>query len=200
VDTRRAADYARAHVPGTINIPLDKSFTTWAGWLIPYDRDFHVIVDEGCGHCLEEAVRDLAMIGLDRLAGWFGTDAIEAWRASREPGSVPQMTAKELAGRRDKSGATIVDVRGRAEWEAGHIPGVENVPLGYLTDRLAEIPRDMPIVVHCQSGARSAIAASLLRAKGVGGVFNLTGGFAAWQAGGHPVERGAPEGTLAEAT
>ena len=65
----RPATTPPAHVPGTINIPLNKSFTTWAGWLLPYDRDFYLIVDERCGHCLEEAARDLAMIGLDRVAG-----------------------------------------------------------------------------------------------------------------------------------
>lgn len=55
---------------------------------------------------------------------------------------------------------------------------MENIPVGYLTDRLEEIPRDKPLVVHCQGGARSAIAASLLRAKGLTNVINLTGGFA----------------------
>ena len=63
--------------------------------------------------------------------------------------------------------ATVVDVRGRAEWEAGHLPGVPNIPLGYLAERLAELPTDKPVVVHCQGGARSAIAASVLQARGL---------------------------------
>jgi hydroxyacylglutathione hydrolase len=83
----------------------------------------------------------------------------------------------------------VLDVRGRTEWESGHLPGVENIPLGYLTDRLAEIPRDKPLVVHCQSGARSAIATSVLQAQGLTNVVNLTGGFADWQKAGHPVSR-----------
>ena len=80
----------------------------------------------------------------------------------------------------------------RAEWEAGHLPGVENLPLGYLADRLDEIPRERPVVVHCQGGARSAIAASVLQAHGFRNVVNLPGGFADWEAGGNPVERGVP--------
>ena len=50
VDTRHAAEYAQAHVPGTINLPLNRSFTTWAGWLIPYDRDFYLLLDDRCTH------------------------------------------------------------------------------------------------------------------------------------------------------
>ncbi|MDP9348022.1 MAG: rhodanese-like domain-containing protein, partial [Gemmatimonadota bacterium] len=73
--------------------------------------------------------------------------------------------------------------------EAGHLPGVENVPVGYLEDRLEEIPRDRPLVVHCQGGARSAIAASLLRSRGFEKVINLAGGYADWQAAGNPTER-----------
>ena len=57
-------------MPGTLNIPLNKCFTTWAGWLLPYDRDIHLLVDEpACPQCARAAVRDLAMIGLDRVAG-----------------------------------------------------------------------------------------------------------------------------------
>ena len=56
-------------MPGTINIPLNKSFTTWAGWLVPYDGPFYLILDDACTHCVDEAVRDLAMIGLDQTAG-----------------------------------------------------------------------------------------------------------------------------------
>src|SRR5690606_17292227 len=59
VDTRSAAEHAQGHVPGTINIPLNRSFNTWAGWLVPYDRDFYLIVNDTCTHCVDEAVRDL---------------------------------------------------------------------------------------------------------------------------------------------
>ena len=93
----------------------------------------------------------------------------------------------------------VIDVRGHAEWEAGHVPGVENIPVGYLADHLTEVPRDRPVVVHCQSGARSAIAASVLRAKGFTNIVNLAGGFAEWQSQGHPVERSRTAGALAGA-
>ncbi|HEX7120231.1 MAG TPA: rhodanese-like domain-containing protein [Longimicrobiales bacterium] len=196
IDTRAAAEFAAGHVPGTINIPLGRSFTTWAGWLVPYDRDFHLIVDDRDARRVDEAVRDLAMIGLDRIGGYFGLDAVDAWGAGRELETVPQITAEELA-RRDGDVA-ILDVRGQAEWEAGHLPETPaaaggrlyHVPLGYLPDRLDAVPRDRPLIVHCQSGARSSIAASVLQAHGFDNVINLAGGIAAWRAEGRPVVPG----------
>lgn len=197
VDTRPWQEFAAAHIPGTINIPLGKSFTTWAGWLVPYDRDFHMIVDDARQDAVDEVVRDLAMIGLDRFAGYFGSGVVESWGANEQPvGSVPQIDARELAAALERGDVAVVDVRGSAEWEAGHLPGVPNIPLGHLTERLGELPTDKPLVLQCQGGARSAIATSVLRARGIGRVVNLQGGFAAWEAEGRPVEHrsASPEG------
>jgi hydroxyacylglutathione hydrolase len=189
IDARHAADFAAAHVPGTLNIPLGASFTTWAGWLMPYDRDFAVIVDDQCPHCIDEAVRDLAMIGLDRIAGYFASEVVRAWSAGgREPGRVPQIGAVDLATRMRAGGITVIDVRGRAEWDAGHIRGALNIPLGYLVDRLGQLPRETPVVLQCRSGARSAIATSLLQAHGLSNVVNLSGGLVAWEREGYPLE------------
>src|SRR5690606_6088795 len=77
VDTRDAAAYAAGHVPGTINLPLTRAFTTWAGWLLPYTEDIYLIADDGAERRILEAVRELALIGLDRIAGWFGSDVLE---------------------------------------------------------------------------------------------------------------------------
>ena len=197
VDTRAAADYAVGHVPGTINIPLDGTFTTWAGWLLPYDRDVYLLVnDAGCSHCLETAVRDLTMIGLDRVAGVVGTDALTTWTvAGRTLATVAQTTPAEAAAMAARGGATVVDVRGRAEWEAGHVPGASNIPVGYLAERLAELPTDKLVMVHCQSGARSAIAASVLQARGLTNVVNMVGGYTAWQQAGLPATRADGEST-----
>lgn len=198
VDTRAAAEYAAGHVPGTLNIPLGGSFTTWAGWLLPYDRDVHLLVDDtGCSHadglsCVETAVRDLAMIGLDRVAGVVGTDALTAWQATGRPlATVAQTTPAEAAAMVARDEAVVVDVRGRAEWEAGHLPGVSNIPVGYLAERLGELPTDRPVIVHCQGGARSAIAASVLQARGLVNVVNMAGGYGAWVRAGLPTTRDA---------
>ena len=192
VDARPWSQFAAGHVPGTINIPLNKSFNTWAGWLVPYDREFHLLVDDSCPGCVEEAVRDLAMIGLDRVAGVFGTEVIDAWAHAGRLEVVPQVSAPGLAARLQRREAVVIDVRGAAEFEAGHIAGARNIPLGYLASRLAELPRGQAIVVQCQSGGRSAIGTSLLLARGVPEVINLTGGIVEWQATGHAVTRDLP--------
>ena len=202
VDTRAAAEYAVGHVPGTLNIPLNESFTTWAGWLLPYDRDVYLLVDDaGCSHCVDTAVRDLAMIGLDRVAGIVGTDALAAWRAARRPlATVAQVTPAETAAMIARGAATVIDVRGRAEWEEGHLPGVPNIPVGHVAARLDELPTDKPVIVYCQTGARSAIAASVLQGRGLSNVMNLVGGYVAWQQSGLTTTRDRAEPERVAAT
>lgn len=190
IDTRRAARFGEGHVPGTLNIPLNRSFPNWAGWLIPYDRDFHLIVDEA--H-VDEAATDLVMIGLDRLAGWFSPAAVSAWADAN--GALEKLGSTDveaLAPAMARGEVAVIDVRGRNEWEAGHLPGVPNIPLGYLADRLDEVPRDRHVVLQCRTGARSAIAASLLQQHGIREASNLAGGFVAWAKSGKTVEREEP--------
>ena len=200
VDTRSAADFAAGHIPGTINIPLDTSFTTWAGWLVPYDREIYLLLDDASARGAAPAIRALATIGLDRVAGAFDGSAIEAWTAAGgELGTVEHATITDVRTMMAHGDATIIDVRGHTEWEAGHLPGVPNVPLGYLRDEVAKLPPARPVVVLCQAGARSSIAASVLLAGGVKNVVNMTGGYTAWQEAGLPVVRagaGGPDPTV----
>ena len=190
VDMRAADTYAAGLIPGTINIPMSRSFNTWAGWLLPYDRDIYLILDAAHDAAvIDTAVRDLAMIGLDRVAGYFTSDVVHAWaRDGRSLTAIPQLTPADVAMRM-QGRATVLDVRGVLEWEAGHLPGVANMPLGYLTEHLDALPTDRPLIVHCQTGARSAIAASVLYAHGFRNVVNMIGGFAAWDAAKLPVQR-----------
>jgi hydroxyacylglutathione hydrolase len=193
VDTRPAVAYGAVHIPGTINIPLNRAFTTWAGWLVPYEREFYLIVEEQCRHCLADAVRDLAMIGLDQLAGFAGTEELAQWQAQGRPvGRIVQADARTVARTLEDGSADVLDVRSRQEFEAGHVPGARHVPLGELQAALQTLPSDRPVVVHCQGGTRSAIAASLLDAHGGRQVINLAGGFTEWQSAGLPVEQGWP--------
>jgi hydroxyacylglutathione hydrolase len=185
IDTRPAAEYAKRHTPGTINIPLNASFVTWAGWLVSTD-EFYLIVDEATATMrLPEVARSLALIGLDRITGYFDPSAV------RGVAALPQVTPAELAPRLND--VTIVDVRGASEWAAGHIPGAKHIPLGYLAQRAGEIPQGTPVVMQCQSGARSAIAASVLERLGFTHILNLSGGITAWGAAGLPVTEDARE-------
>ncbi len=178
IDTRPAAEFATGHVRGTLNIPLNGSFVTWAGWLVPYNADFYVIVDDGPAERVTELRRALSLIGLDRMAGYFSQTAV-AHAASRgiTPGTIDQMTPDQLRANKD---VAVIDVRSANEWNEGHLPSAVHIPLGHLEERIAEVPADRQVVVHCQAGARSAIAASLLKRLGREHVTNLAGGYDAW--------------------
>ncbi len=194
VDTRAADEFAAAAVPGTLNVPLNGSFVTWAGWLLPYDDDLYFVVDRDDDAAVAELVRQLALIGLDRVAGIFPATAVAEAAAHGVPlAAVPQLSPADLARRLAAGDVQLVDVRGAAEWHDGHIASATHLPLGYLPARLAELPADRPIVVQCRGGSRSAIAASLLRRLGRSDVSNLTGGIDAWRAAGLPLT-GTPGG------
>jgi len=189
IDIRPWQDYRQGHVPGTINIPLNKSFTTWAGWLLPYDADFYLIGDAAG---VAAAVRDLALIGLDRVAGWFDVGVVAPLATAK----LEEIDAAQLRAMQQQGDVAILDVRNRSEHEAGHLADVPNVPLGYLLERIDEVPPGEPLVLHCKGGGRSAIATSLLAARGITNVVNLRGGYDGWVAAGNPVARDAAAATV----
>lgn len=181
IDVRPADAYAAGHLARTVNIPLDKSFTTWAGWLIAYDEPFALLVDE---RNLPVVVRDLQMIGLDDIAGYWTPEDL----AGRQLETVEQIPATDTASRLQENNVTLLDVRGSAEYREGHIDKALHIPLGYLEERIDEVPEDRPVIVHCLSGFRSSIAASILHAHGRSPVLNMAGGYQSWIAAGLPVE------------
>jgi hydroxyacylglutathione hydrolase len=94
----------------------------------------------------------------------------------------------ELAERRLRESLQVIDVRGATEWEAGHLPDTDNIPVGLLAEAVPTLDPLQPIVTQCQSGARSAIAASVLLRAGRLDVANLVGGYVGWRDAGLPVE------------
>jgi hydroxyacylglutathione hydrolase len=184
VDLRPTAAFAAEHIPGTVNIPAGKQLTTWGGSLLPAGTRVVLLADDEATALA--AAASLAAIGIDDVMGWGPPALREAWKlAGRALGAVPQIGVDEL----DTGVVRLLDVRGRAEWDAGHIPGAEHAFLGDLLERVKGVPHDAPIVAQCQGGSRSAIAASLLRANGFTNVRNLSGGFAAWRDAGKPVDK-----------
>jgi len=192
IDTRRADLFAAGHIPGTISVPLNRSFSTYAGSIIPFDRDFYLIVDDGTPGASGRAARDLAMIGLDRATGAIASGALPTWAAAGHTlATVPQLGVQDAAARAARGEIALLDVRNRSEWNAGHPAGVPNIPLSELPERYAEVATGKPVAVLCQSGARSVVATSLLMAQGGREVINVTGGFAEWARNGLPAETGA---------
>src|SRR5690606_8666712 len=129
VDTRTSTAFGSGHIPGTINIPLTKSFTTWAGWLISYSSEFYLLVEARCRDCIDEAVKVLGLIGLARIAGYLGSEVFESWRAAGgELQPIERISTEELAARLEDEDVQVVDVRSESEWEQGHLPSALHIP------------------------------------------------------------------------
>ena len=181
IDLSPSEQFARGHVSGTINIPTSM-LAAWAGWVVDYSKPAYLIADPGQ---LPEATRVLRKIGLDNVRGYFDVAKVRTAGLaterfeSRQPG--------ELVSRIESGAVTLVDVRSNEEWKAGRIAGADHRFLGRLPENAFVIDGSKPIVLQCQSGARSAIAASILQAAGLE-VINMTGGFGAWNDAGLPVD------------
>jgi glyoxylase-like metal-dependent hydrolase (beta-lactamase superfamily II)/rhodanese-related sulfurtransferase len=178
VDTRDSADFAAAHLRGSINVGLGGRFAEYTGEVVTPGTPIVVVADPGYEH---EAKIRLARIGFDAVLGALSEplaafiarpDLVE--RASR-------LTALELDARRaEVTGLQLIDVRGPGEAESGMIPGALNIQLPQLVHRMGELDPSVPTVVYCAGGYRSSIAASTLRHAGFGDVSDLLGGFGAW--------------------
>ncbi len=161
LDLRPVESFSAGHIPGSLHIPMGKGFPTWAGWFTPYDEPFYVLAANEAD--AQQAARDLASIGLDNLAGWFGLDAL---RAHGSPLSTLDRVSPSEAAQRVQSGkAELLDVRGATEVAERSLAGSRNIPVGFLL-RDCDIDVDRPLVVHCAAGARAAIAASVLQRVG----------------------------------
>ncbi|MGW4806065.1 rhodanese-like domain-containing protein [Kitasatospora sp. NPDC004272] len=180
VDARDPLEFAAGHLAGSVNVPADGRFAEQAGTVLDPAWPLLVIAPEGRE---QETVTRLARIGFDRVAGYLA-DPETAFRGV--PGQMRQAPRRTVADlRAELAGAEpplVVDVRGEGERADGHIPGSVHLPLAELPHRLAEIPQDRPVVVHCAGGHRSSIAASLLRHHGHPLTSDLLGGYGAWEA------------------
>ncbi|HEY2162193.1 MAG TPA: MBL fold metallo-hydrolase [Solirubrobacteraceae bacterium] len=181
LDTREPAQYEGAHLLGSVNIGLSGSFATWCGTLLDQERPIVLVAEPG--RELEAATR-LGRIGFDNVAGylWGAMEALEGERAELVE-RTERITAASLAEQLDSPEAPVViDVRAPGEWEERRIEGSINVPLSRLSEELDGLPEGRALVVYCSSGYRSAIAASILRHRGVDRVYDLVGGLGAWGA------------------
>ena len=185
IDTRSTEDYAAGHIPGTVHIPPDRSFLTWAGSVVPLTAEVLMIGDE---QQLARSVADLGLIGIDRVVGYAGPDVVAAWQQSgRSLENVRTVSVADAARRVQGGGIAVLNVRTAAERAQGRIADSIHIPLPELSGRLDELDREQPMIVHCQGGSRSAIAASVLLARGFAQVEDMRGGLNAWRQAGHEI-------------
>jgi hydroxyacylglutathione hydrolase len=162
VDLRNRTAFAAGHVRGTLNFGLDGSFATYVGWMIKWGTPLTLLGDTP--EAVAEAQRELVRIGIDRPAA-HNTGGPESWTRG-EPLSFPTATFEELAQVRHHREVVVLDVRREEEYAAARISGAVNIPIHELTRRLGEVPPG-EVWVHCESGYRASVGASVLDAAGL---------------------------------
>jgi hydroxyacylglutathione hydrolase len=165
LDLRGSDAFAEAHPENALFLPSGTSFVTWAGWLLSYQEDLYLLLGEESE--LDTYFRGLGSIGLDNVRGYFLPEDL---------GTVETESSKRIEADQVEGKLAILDVRSQKEWDEGHLRGALHIHLGYLQDRIEEVP-DEP-VIHCGSGTRSLIASSILQRAGKNPV-DVLGGFTA---------------------
>ena len=183
LDTRPSPEFCSAHIPGAFHIALAGQFASWAGRLIGMEPSL-ILIAEDRDTMLEARTR-LARVGMENVVGYL-EEGMPAWFREGLPAEhVPQVTVQDL--RREIGHLQVIDVRQPGEYQQGHIAQAALKPLPKLTALLGDLDRAAPLAVHCKSGYRSAIAASLLKREGFATVMNVIGGIDAWTACSLPV-------------
>lgn len=175
IDTRHKFDFAKGFIPGSLNIQGNNSFATWCGWVLNYQEQFILVAND---EQMEDLTRKLMRIGLDNIYGYISN--VDDLGLELQTAELIDIDA--FKSYIDHPAAQVVDVRGLSEYEAYHVSGADHVFVGTLQDNLDKFDKDKQIVIHCQSGDRSAIAHSLLARHGFDKVKNYSAGMKEWRA------------------
>ena len=164
VDLRDKDIWAKGHLAGTINFGISGSFATYLGWLFPYEKEIVLISDQE--QQISLAQRELVRIGIDRPKASFVGDVNTVGETM--PTSLVQF--QDVPAVLSDPKILVLDVRRNSEREASHIAGSSHIPLHELSDRMAELPKEKTIWVHCAGAYRASIAASLIQNAGFNAV------------------------------
>ncbi len=183
LDTRSAGEFAKAHIPNSVNIGLDGSFANWVGEMVTdINQEILLVCEPGRE---EEAMVRLSRVGYDHTIGYLNR-GFDAWKnAGKEWDTIVRITPDECKTKYNAH-AMVIDVRKKSEYSSQHLVGAINIPLNEIYSHLAEIPKDKPFILHCAAGYRSMIAASILQQRGYDNFCDVQGGFAAITATGVP--------------
>lgn len=178
LDTRSTDEFAKAHIPNSINIGLDGGpFAVWVGTLIE-DLKTPIVLVTPEGREREAIIR-LARVGYENCLGYL-EGGIQTWiNAGEKIADIHQIDAAEFAKRYRAEDITVIDVRKPTEYEKAHLEKVKNIPLDFIQKHLHEFNKNQKYYVHCAGGYRSMIAASILKKNGIENITDIKGGFTA---------------------
>lgn len=186
LDTRDAAEFAAAHLAGSINIGLTGQYATWAGTVL--DRKHPIVIIADPGREKEAAIR-LGRIGFDHVAGYL-QDGLRSLESRPDLTVTTERLSAQFAAELLSSAQPplAIDVRSPREREQKYIAGSLGIPLNHLVEKLETLPKDRPLLIYCAGGYRSSIAASLLQNNGFARVSEIASGIAGWEAAKLPVQ------------
>lgn len=178
LDTRSKEEFSAGFVPGSLFIGLDGTYAVWVGTLVDINRPILVVANDGKER---EAILRLARVGYENVAGYLA-GGVAAWKAAGNAiDTIVNMEAETFANEitSGNSKRTILDVRRPGEFNGGHVLNAENLCLTKFSDEknLSALKPEGSYFVHCQSGYRSMIAASILKAKGINDIVNVREGW-----------------------
>lgn len=184
VDTRSYLAFGSLHIPGSWSLDINGNLPTFAGWVLPVDKDLLVVSDS-----FEEAEKTnvwLRSVGQDRAVGYLDGGmsgwAIKGYKTNH----ITQISAEELHEKiRGSSKFVLLDVRATNEYEDSHIEGAINIPVADLRKKHKDLNKEDVIIVICSSGNRSSLGVSILSQHGFKNVYNVAGGMTGYSAAGY---------------
>jgi rhodanese-related sulfurtransferase len=184
VDVRSAEDYAKGHVPKSLNIGIRGRYETWTGIMIPWGSELVVV---GSAKEYEEAVKRLHRIGYEAKFLDY-----TLWEKSGLPiTSNQKITPEALYSQMNHNQAPmIVDVRLKKEWDAERIGAIVNMPVNQLQEEIKRLNTAEPVIAVCNSAYRSSMALGIFERAGFDKATSLDGGGEAWMDAGYPMYGG----------
>jgi hydroxyacylglutathione hydrolase len=172
LDTRKADDFERGFIPGSINIGLNGQYAIWVGTLIDIQQPLILVTEPGKEH---ESILRLARVGYENVWGYLD-EGIKGWKKElhKIKSIQPDAMRQEI-----QKGAEVIDVRKPSEWNTSHVKKATFVPLSGMPDNIKSMDKTKPYLVHCGGGYRSMTAISLMKRQGFTTLINIYGGFGA---------------------
>lgn len=180
LDTRKADDFEKKYIPGSINIGLNGQFAVWVGTLIDITKKLVLVTEVGKEN---ESILRLARVGYENVVGYLNGGA-DAWTGKSE--TVKSISAAEMKSEIEKN-VEVLDVRKPGEWAVSHLKDATFLPLADFPSVFEGLDKSKPYIVHCGGGYRSMTAISIMKNHGFKDLINVYGGFGAMVQAGLPI-------------
>ena len=174
LDVRSKEDFVKGFIPNSIFIGLDGSFAPWVGALIPdLMQPILIVAPRGKN---KETVKRLARVGYDNAVGYL-KGGFDAWKKAKgEIDTIETIDVAAFAKKYNKK-INVLDVRKPGEFSGAHVETAQHFALDDINKNMSEITKRKKYYMHCRSGYRSTVAASILKARGFENLINVQGKF-----------------------